>query len=179
MCAYVELQGDSRRPKPSSGCDRTIADLFKDAEDLRRQLSQGKDQIATLQKKLLDNEQAVVVKKPSRHAAQRAAPVIQYSQRALPPNPPNSASQVVGVGMTLKQSFDNHDPGRNGQMLITDVAEGGGASESGQISPGDILVGVAPMPDLPFQTPKVRCCLFAALFVRCQACYACMHEIER
>jgi hypothetical protein len=78
--------------------------------------------------------------------------------------------------MTLKQSFDNADPSRNGQMVITAVAAGGGASDSGQIQPGDILIGVAPTLDVAVQMPNVLS--FVILWARAYACLraACMHK---
>jgi predicted nuclease with TOPRIM domain len=140
-----------------STCDETIANLMEDVESLRRELSQCKEKIASLQQELEEKEAPVVIQKQSRHAAQRAAPVIQYSQRILPSSsvPSSNGPKIVGLGMVLKQSFENADPRLNGRMVITEVAEGGGAFVSGRIRPGDILLGVAPTPDQPVRTPQV------------------------
>jgi regulator of replication initiation timing len=74
VCASVETLTCHRY---TSTCERTIADLLSDVEDLRHTLSQQKDKNAALQKELEDREQPVVIQKASRQAAQRAAPVIQ------------------------------------------------------------------------------------------------------
>lgn len=133
-------------------CDETIANLMQDVESLRRELSQSKERIASLKQEVEEREAPVVIQKQSRHGAQRSAPAIQYSQRSMPSN---DRPKIVGLGMVLKQSFEHVDPRLNGRMIITEVAEGGGAFESGRIRAGDILLGVAPTPDQAVRTPQV------------------------
>jgi len=78
---------------------------------------------------------------------------IQFSTRPTSTRKALPRPHVVGVGMTIKTS-SHPNPKLPHKIVITAIAKGGGACQSGQIEVGDMILGIASTPDARMVHPE-------------------------
>ena len=91
----------------------------------------------------VDWSSAVKVSPPS--SAWRCGQVLVSPPRLVTRKVPPAPAHVVGLGMKIETNL------KLKRVVVVDIAEGGGAYQSGQMEKGDMILGIASTPDAPIR----------------------------
>jgi hypothetical protein len=127
-----------------------IANLQKKVEELEEGNQQEDDEpIIQMSRKQTRAVRSAPPPPPSAPEAEEDTHAIQFSTRPVfTRKVPMPSTHVVGLGMTIKTNV------KLNKMVVTDIAAGGGACQSGQIEKGDMILGVASTPDAPIRVAQ-------------------------